>query len=128
MFFAGFVEELLSTGIQRIYPDAIAFALYYSLKHGLPLDIIRSNYREIIEIDDCLADVLLLEFARRHKIRNIQEAIRSRAERLRGLETRETDRYWLLIYQLWRSKTLSQERQGFLAELKANRFSFLRFT
>ena len=122
-----FIEELLEIGIQRIYSDAIVHALYYTLKYDLQLSTSEDKLREIIEIDDCLSDVLLLEYAKRYRIMRIQRAIRRRADKLKGMEVREQDRFWLLIYQLWRKKTLNNEGQLFLAELKRKRFSFVSF-
>ena len=123
-----FAERLLEIGIQRIYPDAIAYALYYSLKYDLQFKMPEDKlHKNIIEIDDCLSQVLLLEYAKRHKIKSIRKAIRNRARRLRGMETREQDRFWLLIYQLWQARTLSKEGQLFLAELKKKRFKFVSF-
>ncbi len=43
------------------------------------------------------------------------------------MEIREKDRFWLLIYQVWREKTLNDEGQSFLAELKRKRFDFVNF-
>lgn len=122
-----FVEHLLAIGIQKIYSDAIAHALYYSLKHNLQLSTLEDKFQEVIKIDDCLSDVLLLEYAKRYRVKSIREAIRRRVDKLKGMETREKDRFWLLIYQVWREKTLSDEGQAFLAELKRNRFSFISF-
>ena len=122
-----FCEQLLEIGIQRIYSDAIAYALYYSLKYDLQLSTLRDKFREIINIDDCLSDVLLLEYAKHHKIKNIQEAIRRRANKLKGMDTREKDCFWLLIYQMWNEKTLNAEDQPFLAKLKRKKFEFLKF-
>ena len=122
-----FIEPLLEIGVQKIYPDAIAFALYYSLKQSYRSRLIDSNFGEIIKIDDCLSIVLLLQYARLHRIENIQKSVRAYASKLRDVESREQDRYWLLIYQLWRAKTLDREGQSFLAGLKRKRFSFLRF-
>ena len=122
-----FTEELMDTGIQRIYSDAIAHALYYSLKHNLQLRMSEDKLRKIIEIDDCLSEVLLLEYAERHKIESIREAIETRAEELQDMETREQDRFWLLIYQVWSKEMLKDKRQPFLAELKRKRFDFVSF-
>ena len=121
------IEQLLAIGIQRIFPDAIAHALYYSLKHNLKLSTPEDKLREIIKIDDCLSDVLLLEYAKRHRIKSILDAIRRRADKLKGMETQEKDRFWLLIYQLWHEKTLKGEGQQFLAKLKRNHFGFVSF-
>ena len=127
-----FVDELLAIGIQRIYPDTIAHALYYSLKYDLQFNMSedklkKETTKQIIEIDDCVSMVLLREYAKRHGIKSIQNAIRERAEKLKGMEVREKDRFWLLIYQVWRKETLRNESQPFLAYLKENRFSFIRF-
>lgn len=122
-----FIEHLLVIGIQRIYSDAIAHALYYSLKHNLQLSTLEDKFIEVIEIDDCLSDVLLLEYAKRYRVKSILETIRRRVDKLKGMETREKDRFWLLIYQMWREKTLIKEGQLFLAELKRNRFGFISF-
>lgn len=122
-----FCEQLLEIGIQRIYSDVIAYALYYSLKYDLQLSTLRNKFREIINIDDCLSNVLLLEYAKHHKIKKIQEAIRRRANRLKGMDTREKDRFWLLIYQMWSAKTLNAEDQSFWAKLKRKKFEFLKF-
>lgn len=122
-----FIEQLLAIGIQRIYSDAIAHALYYSLKHNLQLSTPAKKLREVIKIDDCLSDVLLLEYAKRYRVNSIRDAIRRRADKLKGMENREKDRFWLLIYQVWREKTLRDEGQSFLAELKRNRFGFISF-
>ena len=124
-----FIEQLLEIGIQKIYSDAIAHALYYSLKYDLPFrmpeDERREKFLKIIEIDDCVSEVLLLEYANRHQVTNIRDAIKGRADKLKGLETRETDRLWLLVYQLWSVKTLNKEGQRFLADLKRKRFCFV---
>ncbi len=122
-----FTEQLLEIGIQRIFPDAIAHALYYSLKHNLQLSTPKDKLQEVIEIDDCLSNVLLLEYAKRYGVKSIRGAIRRRADKLKGMEIREKDRFWLLIYQVWREKTLRDEGQSFLAELKRNRFGFINF-
>lgn len=126
-FILDFIEHLLVIGIQRIYSDAIAHALYYSLKHNLQLSTLEDKFIEVIAIDDCLSDVLLLKYAKRYRIKRIREAIRRRANKLKDMETQEKDRFWLLIYQVWREETLRGEGQAFLAELKRNRFSFISF-
>ena len=122
-----FTEQLLTMGIQRIYSDAIAHALYYSLKHNLQLSTPEETLREVIKIDDCISDVLLLEYAKRYRINSIRDAIRRRVDKLKDVETREQDRYWLLIYQVWREKTLRDQNQSFLAELRRKHFSFISF-
>ena len=122
-----FIEQLIVIGIQRIFPDAIAHALYYSLKNNLQLSTSEDELQEVIEMDDCLSNVLLLEYAKRYGVTSIRDAIQKRADRLKGMETREMDRFWLLIYQSWCEKTLNDEGQKFLAELKRNHFDFVSF-
>ena len=122
-----FIEELLKIGIQRIYSDAIAHALYYSLKYDLRFGTMENRLGDVIEINDCLSDVLLLEYAERHKIRDIREKLKRRTEKLKGMENREKDRFWLLIYQIWNVEKLEDQNQRFLADLKRKRFKFVRF-
>ena len=82
--------------------------------------------KKVVEIDDCISLVLLFEYAKLNGCAEICEMIIERANELRGLEMREKDRYWLLIYQVWCEKTLECEDQPFLAELKRRGFSFVR--
>ena len=121
-----FLEELIDIGVKRIYSDAIMYALYYALKYDLRLGVSEKKLLEIIDIDDCICDVLLLEYSKYHKIGRIRDALRRRADKLKSAEIREQDRFWLLIYQLWRDTTLESEGQSFLAELKRSRFQFVR--
>lgn len=121
-----FIKQLLDIGIQKLYPDAISYALYYSLAYDVQIRDLESIFRDIVGLDDCVADVLLLEYARRHKIGRIQDQIRRRTNRLKGMEPREKDRFWLLIYQLWPEATLRGEGQAFLADLKHEGFDFVR--
>ena len=122
-----FAVSLLEWGIQRVYTDAIVHALYFTLKYHLTLNRpkIEESLVEVIEIDDCLAHVLAREYAIRHGIKSVRDRVRKRADRLKGLGRRESDRYWLLIYQVWQKNTLRTNEQEFLARLKRRRFSFL---
>ncbi len=121
-----FIEELLSIGVQRIQSDAIAHALYYSLRYEFRLSNLRDHLEEIIEIDDCISLVLLLEYARCNRELEIQDKIRERADKLKGMDQRERDRFGLLIYELWSDTDLKDEGQLFLAELKRKGFRFLK--
>ena len=122
-----FIDELLAIGIQKVYPDAIAHALYYALKYDLQFNTTEDKLQEIVTIDDCVSMVLLREYAKRHKIKSIRGAIRERANKLKGMDSQEQERFWLLIYQVWREKTLRDEGQTFLADLKRERFNFVHF-
>ena len=121
-----FLEQLMLIGLKRVYPDAIAHSLYYAIKFGLSLDV-GSCQGDILDIDDCLSLVLLFEYAQHHGMSDVERAIRVRANRLKGADRREQDRYWPLIYQVWSDQELSNEGQQFLAELKRKHMRFLRF-
>ena len=122
-----FVVELLEIGIHKIYPDAIVYALYYSLKYNLSFDISKKQFEDIFVIDDCFSYVLLREYAKRHKSSEIRDKVRRRADKLKKEENRERDRFWLLIYQVWQAKTLRNNDQEFLADLKQRGFKFVEF-
>ncbi len=124
---AQFVGELTTIGIQRIYPDAIAHALYLAIKHDVTLPQSESELNKVVKIDDCICDVLLLEYARRKSLRPISAALEKRADNLKGLDSREQDGFWLLIYQIWSEGDLRGNGQQFLADLKKARFQFVRF-
>lgn len=68
--------------------------------------------------------MLLLEYANKHKRAKVKSAITTRAKRLMTEDSREKDRHWLLIYQVWSKKQLEGNAQGFLAELKGKGFEF----
>ncbi|HTB79701.1 MAG TPA: RNA-directed DNA polymerase [Opitutaceae bacterium] len=124
---ATFADELLRIGIRRIYPDAIAHALYYAIKYDTTLSQSEAKLREIVMIDDGICHVLLLEYANRRKLAAIQKAVTTRANNLKGLDSREQDPFWLLLYQVWTEADLCGNGHELLAELKAKYFTFLRF-
>ena len=78
----------------------------------------------IIQLDDCVTNVLLLAYAKKQGLKKVQAAIRKRAELLKTDDGRERDRQWLLIYQTWSIAELKGYGQGFLAKLKSNGFEF----
>ena len=121
-----FANELLSIGVQRVYTDAISYALYYSLKYGLSLSKSEDELCQIIPIDDCLSNVLLLEYAKSKQLSSVQTKIWNRAAELRKYDRRDQDRFWLLIYQVSRASTLDKLKQSFLANLKRRGFEFVR--
>lgn len=122
---AEFSSSLAKMGLRKLYPDAIAHALYYVLKHGVALSLDDNDLKEIVALDDCIANVLLLEYATQHKRTKVVSAIKSRANEVKAADSREKDKNWLLIYQLWSVKDLEGNGQAFLAELKAKDFKFL---
>lgn len=122
-----FATELLQIGLRRVYPDAISHALFYAIKHKLTLPLTEAQLRKVIKIDDCICDVLLLEYAKQRKLKNLVQAVKTRANNLKGLLSREQDPFWLLIYQVWSEADLRGNGQELLANLKAGSFSFMRF-
>ncbi len=122
---AEFSSALAKMGSRKLYPDAIAHALYYVLKHGVELSLDDNDLKEIVGLDDCIANVLLLEYATRHKRAKVVSAIKKRATEIKSSDKRERDKQWLLIYQLWSAKELKDNAQAFLSELKTKDFKFL---
>ena len=117
-----FASALVRLGIRKLYPDAIAHAFYYSLKHGVKLDLTDKDLIEIIVLDDCIANVMLLEYANQHNRSKVVAAIKKRATAIKKADTREKDKNWLLIYQVWSIADLNGNGQTFLANLKAKDF------
>lgn len=122
---AEFSSALAKMGLRKLYPDAISHALYYVLKHCVALSLDDTEFKEIVALDDCITNVLLLEYATRHKRAKVVSAIKFRAGEIKSSDKRERDKQWLLIYQLWSVKELKDNAQMFLSELKAKDFKFL---
>lgn len=123
--FDDFCRQLLEIGIQRIYPDAIAHALYFAIKFDIELDAERML--EVVPLNDCISLVMLWEYAERYELLDVQSAVRSKADELKNSDRRDADMFWLLIYQVWSVQDLRGNGQGFLADLKDAGFSFIRF-
>ena len=122
-----FATELFQIGLRKIYPDAIAHALYYAIQHGTSLDIPEKLLMQAVTIDDCICDVLLLEYAKQRRLKLLSQAVRNRANNLKGLEPRDQDAFWLLIYQVWPVTELRKNGHDLLADLKSKKFTFIRF-
>ncbi len=122
-----FIVRLIRAGIQKIYPDAIAHGLYYSLIYRMRLPSLETEFLNVVDMGDCMTSVLLLEYARWFRAPKIGPRVRRFADSLRTLERREKDRYWLLIYQVWDPNTLNGEGQRYLAQLKRASFQFVDF-
>jgi hypothetical protein len=120
-----FCRQLLEIGIQRIYPDAIAHALYYSIKFEVELGA--SRLLDVIPIHDCISLVMLWEYAERFELLDVQDAIRTITDELKNSDRRDADLFWLLIYQVWSTQDLRDNGHDFLAALKDDGFSFIYF-
>jgi hypothetical protein len=122
-----FIGELIKVGTQRIYPDTIAHDLYLAIKHNATFPQSEAELIKVVKTDDCICDVLLLEYAHRRSLKSIRKSIKKRADNLKGLDSREQDAFWLLIYQMWSDADLRGDGQDFLADLKKAGFQFVRF-
>lgn len=123
---ADFSTSLVRLGVRKLYPDSIAHALYFALKHDLVLGQKDDELIEIVALDDCVSNVLLLEYAKRRKRPKVKSAINKRAKDLMTEDAREKDKHWLLIYEVWSKNELEGNRQDFLAKLKTKGFKFFR--
>ncbi len=122
---AKFAAELVRLGMQKLYPDTIAHALYYALKHKIAIPVTEAELLAVMPLDDCVVNVLLLEYAPMHGLKQLQKAVKTRAMQLKSAGHRDQDRSWLLIYQTWTEKELTGNGQAFLAMLKKAKFQFL---
>ena len=121
---ADFSTELIKIGLQKLYPDTIAHALFLALKHNVVIDLKDDQLIEVIALDDCVANVLLLEYALLRKRKKIASGVKIRANDLLKADARERDKHWLLAYQVWSEAELEGNGQGFLAGLKKKGFQF----
>ena len=121
---AVFSTALARLGAKKIYPDAIAQALFLAFKYQVALGLSEAELTGIVQLDDCVTNVLLLEYAKKQGLNKVQAAIKKRATLLKADDGRERDRHWLLIYQTWSIAELKGNGQGFLARLKGKGFEF----
>lgn len=123
---AKFSSSLIELGLQKLYPDAIAHAIYFALKYEITLVLTEKKLIEIISLDDCLTNVVLLEYATIKDLKEVKKALKKRAIELKNSSNpREIAKNWLLAYQQWTEKELKGKGQPFLAELKKMGIKFL---
>lgn len=120
-----FSSHLISLGMRKLYPDTIAQAVYLALKYDFAISSDEQALCEPVKLDDCIANVLLLEYAKKRNLATVVAAVKERAEALKTAEPRERDKQWLLIYQVWSVSDLKKYGQAFLSELKSKDFKFL---
>jgi len=65
--------------------------------------------------------------ATRKSLGKVRAAVTKRADNLKGLDPREQDAFWPLIYQIWSEADLRGNGQDLLADLKKANFAFVRF-
>lgn len=122
-----FATKLCRIGLERLYPDAIAHALYFSLSRRRPLELMDKDMEPILELNDCVCNVLLLKYAKQNKREGLKRKVRRLANNLKTFGRREQDQQWLLIYHVWTESDLRGNEQVFLAELQKKGFKFLAF-
>lgn len=120
-------NEIIRIGIEKVYPEATAYALYLAIKYNLKLSMAEAELKEVITIDDCLSNVLLWEYAGLNKLNKIKAWLRTRANNLKGQDKRDQDEQWLFLYHVWSISDLRGNGQNFLADLKNQGFTFIKF-
>ena len=121
---AEFATALVSLGLRKLYPDAIAHAIFLALKYDFVLGLEDEELKKVVALDDCVANVLLLKYAELRGRAKIKSAVRKRAIDLKSAGPRDKDKHWLLLYQVWSRTELHENGQRFLADLKARGFQF----
>lgn len=121
---AEFSTALVQLGLRKLYPDAIAHAIFLALKYEFFIDLKDDEFKEVVTLDDCITNVLLLEYAKLRGRTKLQSAVKERANELTTADQREKDKHWLLIYQVWTENELNCREQNFLAGLKGAEFKF----
>ena len=121
---AEFATALVQLGLRKLYPDAISHAIFLSLKYDFVIGLKDDQFKEVVKLDDCIANVLLLEYAKVREREKLEKAVIRRANELKTADQRDRDKHWLLIYQVWSEVELEGRDQGFLAQLKGKGFQF----
>ena len=121
---AEFASAMIQLGLRKLYPDAIAHAIFLSLKYDFALGLKDDKLTEVVALDDCVANVLLLEYAKLRGRKKVKSAVTQRASELKTADQRDKDKHWLLIYQVWSKNELKGNGQDFLADLKSMGFQF----
>jgi hypothetical protein len=121
---AKFATALVSLGLRKLYPDAIAHALFLALKYDFVIGLKDDQLKEVVKLDDCITNVLLLEYAKLRGRSKLESAVKKRANELKAADRRDKDKHWMLIYQAWSETELKARNQEFLAELKGKGFQF----
>ena len=121
-----FCSALFELGVRKLYPDTIAHAVFLALKYEFDLGLEAQLMQGAIDLNDCVANTLLWEYANARDLQDVQKAIRDKTDALKGDDARAMDRQWLLIYQVWSVAELKKQKQDFLADLKAKGLVFFR--
>jgi hypothetical protein len=86
--------------------DGLAWSLYYLTRHGIgPSDCLA---KEIIESDDCVG----LLFLYLSGVSRYQQQVIDAATQIAAKEPYDKDRYWLLLYELFREGKIADPYPG----------------
>lgn len=119
-----YIGELFELGLQALSPEAIAYALYYALKYDYNLARPEREILRILELEDCVANLLLWKYCSMRGLPNVANQIKAQVDAYKVNVGRESDQHWLLVYELWTENELRANKQPFLADLKKRRFRF----
>jgi Reverse transcriptase (RNA-dependent DNA polymerase) len=122
-----FCTTLVELGLQKLYPDAIAHAIYYAIKHQAKIDLPEQKLIEILSLDDCLTCVLLLEYAAYIKSETLENELKKYSDLLKSGDNRDVAKNWLLVYRLWSDDELNKKNQQFLVDLRNKGMKFIKF-
>ena len=120
-----FCTALIELGLQKLYPDAIAHAIYYSIRYKAKIDLSDQKLIDIILLDDCLTSVLLLEYGKYINSQFLQKELMKHADLLKSGDKRDIQRNWLFVYQLWTDNDLNGNGQSFLVALRNKGIKFI---
>ena len=124
---AKFCAALLESGLKKVYPDAIAHAIYYAMRYEIKIDLPEEKLIAVVALDDCLTNVLLYRYAKRENLQELQKGLKTHAQNLKQKSLRDIQKNWLLVYELWEDNDLKGKSQEFLLELRKTGMQFIRF-
>lgn len=124
---AELVNSLIRIGISKIYPESIAYSLYYAIKFDIFIDIEEGELGRVVALDDCLANVLLWDYAQTHGLSNVTKMLKTRSKNLKLVSKADQDSQWMFIYHTWIESDMRGLGQTFLADLKKSNFNFVRY-
>lgn len=121
-----YIGNLFEVGLQLLSPEAVAFALYYALKYDYNLARPQRELLRILDLDDCVANLLLWKYCSMRGIRSVTNQIRAKVDAYKGTTGRDGDQNWPLVFELWTENELRGNGQPFLAGLKQRGFRFCK--
>lgn len=122
-FLDSFLPLLLEKGLQNGSCDVLGFAFYYAIKYDKTLAFDEKTAKNIISLNDCIANLLAFIYADIKGVNNLRKLFINRAREIVRLPERDQDKYWLFIYEVLDRRELPQS----LKRLKKANVKFLQF-